>query len=459
MRRDPGSYRDPRGFVFEFEDNIYRSVATGAVADLEMLLASKTFKNLRARNAIAATDFCEAGTVPGDMPSAHRLVQHGRIPFVSYPYEWPFDLLKRAALLHLDVQIDALAEGMSLSDASAYNVQFLGVDPIFIDVLSFRGYRDGEIWAGQQQFLNQFLNPLLMTGLVGLPYHHWYRGSVEGVESTQLARMIPWHKKFSFNVFAHIVAPARMDRRVAADTSNAARNAAKVKLPKAHYTGLLNQLRDWIARIEPRNAVKTTWQDYDKTNTYNDEERAAKKDFVHRFCERARPDLLIDIGCNTGEYSEIALGAGAQRAIGFDFDLGALQNACRRASDKHLALTPLFQDALNPSPGQGWRGVERKAVKDRGKFDAVLALAVEHHLAIARNVPLDDAVDWLVEWAPRGVIEFVPKSDPTVQTMLALREDIFDGYSQEAFEACLTKRARIAERESHLIQSACSLCI
>ena len=448
MRRDAGSYRDPRGFVFEFEGGIYRSVAEEAVSDLDTLLASKTFERLRKRNALVETKLADDKRLFAAVPDARQFLQHARIPFVSYPYEWPFDLLKRAALLHLDIQRDALAEGMSLSDSSAYNIQFLGPNPVFIDVLSFRRYQQGEIWAGQRQFLEQFLNPLLMMSLAGMHYHAWYRGSVEGIESAHLARMIPWYRKISFNVLAHVVAPARMDRRVAANKAQATMAASKVRLPKAHYIGLLNQLREWVAGLEPLNPVKTTWQDYDKINTYNDAERAAKRDFIHKFCQRAKPDLLVDVGCNTGEYSEVALAAGAQRAIGLDFDSGALQNACRRAIAKNLDLTPLFQDATNPSPGQGWRNTERKAIGERGNFDAVLALAVEHHLAIARNVPLDDVVDWLVGWAPCGVIEFVPKSDPTVQTMLALREDIFDGYCQEAFEASLMKRARIVDQET-----------
>jgi len=434
--------------VFEADGAIYRGVAAHAVDDLRLLLASKTFARMRARNAVVETDFVDDAAFSTELPADRKLVRHGRVPFVSYPYEWPFELLKRAALLHLDIQREALAEGMSLSDASAYNIQFIGVEPVFIDVLSFRKYRDGEVWAGQRQFQMQFLNPLVMQSLVGLTHHDAYRGSLEGIESADLARVIPWRRKLSFNVLGHVVAPARMERRAAGDAARALNDASKVRLPKKHYAGLLNQLRDWLAGLEPRVAAVSTWQDYDKANTYGAAERAAKNAFVRRYCGRVKPGLLVDIGCNTGEYSQAALEAGAGRSIGLDLDHGALANACRRATENRLALTPLVQDLMNPSPGQGWRGAERKAIGDRAAFDGVLALAVLHHLAIARNVPLDDAVAWLVEWAPSGIIEFVPKSDPTVQTMLALRDDIFDDYDQQTFEACLAKRARVVEREA-----------
>jgi ribosomal protein L11 methylase PrmA len=412
-----------------------------------MLLTSRTYARLRETGAIVDTQLAAGGAPDVELPQGHRLARHARLPLISYPYEWPFALLKRAALLHLDIQREALIEGMSLSDCSAYNVQFRGVDPIFIDVLSFRRYREGEIWAGQRQFQMQFLNPLLMQALAGVPYHDWYRGALEGIETADLARIVPWRSKLSFNMLSHVTVPTRMSAKAATNIDKAIRDAGKVRLPKKHYDGLLGQLRDWIAGLEPRMTVKSTWQDYDRSNSYEEPERAAKREFVAEFCRHRQPNRLLDIGCNTGEYSEVALASGAKLAIGFDFDHGALQNACHRAAAKQLALTPLYQNAMNPSPGQGWRGVERKTIQERTEPDAVLALAVLHHLAIARNVPLGAAVAWLVGWAPSGIIEFVPKSDPTVQTMLALREDIFKGYSQDGFEACLAKHARITERK------------
>ena len=90
--------------------------------------------------------------------------------------------------------------------------------------------------------------------------------------------------------------------------------------------------------------------------------------------------------------------------------------------------------------------MERTAVGDRVSPDALIALAVIHHLAIGRNVPLDEVVKTLTGLAPRGLIEFVPKSDPTVQRMLALRDDIFGTYSEEDFSSLLEREATILAR-------------
>ena len=109
---------------------------------------------------------------------------------------------------------------------------------------------------------------------------------------------------------------------------------------------------------------------------------------------------------------------------------------------------PLFLDAANPSPAQGWAGAERKDLASRGQPDALLALAFIHHLAIERNIPLPMAIRWLTGLAPRGVIEFVPKSDPTVETMLRLRNDIFSNYTRENFINAMSKHARIVKQET-----------
>ena len=108
--------------------------------------------------------------------------------------------------------------------------------------------------------------------------------------------------------------------------------------------------------------------------------------------------------------------------IGFDADFGALESACARARSDRLRFLPLYQDLANPSPDQGWSQVERRSLGRRSRSaDAQVALAVIHHLAIGRNVPLPRIAAWLVSLAPRGLVEFVPQGDPRVDDLLTLR--------------------------------------
>ena len=71
---------------------------------------------------------------------------------------------------------------------------------------------------------------------------------------------------------------------------------------------------------------------------------------------------------------------------------------------------------------------------ERLSFDCVIALAFEHHLAIAKNIPLNDVIQWITSLAPKGIIEFVPKNDPTIQSMIKLKGDIFPDYNYDNFE-------------------------
>ena len=447
MSADPASFRDPSGRVYLQNGRVFRTVSETAVADFEFARASEALKRLVAAGGVIESREVAANDLDAPRTKAARVVEHPRLPFISYPYEWSFSLLKAAALHHLDLQIALLQGGVALSDATAYNVQFIGPRPIFIDPLSFVAYRDGDYWRAHRQFCDQFLNPLLMHALLGVPHNDWYRGSLEGIPTPTLARLIPPHKKLSWNVYAQVVLPAQLQTR---DGSLERASAASARpLPKTAYLGMLTGLRGWIATMRPKGAAKTVWADYATSHSYDAQEHEAKHRFVGAFAAKARPRLLWDLGCNTGEYSERALTSGAKSVIGFDFDQGALEGAYARAVDRKLEFLPLFQDASNPSPGQGWDGEERAGILRRnGDVDAFIALAVIHHIAIGRNVPLDRVVDFLTSLAPKGVIEFVPKEDPMVKRLLALRQDIFPDYTLDGFRALLARKARIEAAET-----------
>ena len=156
-----------------------------------------------------------------------------------------------------------------------------------------------------------------------------------------------------------------------------------------------------------------------------------------------QPKLLWDMGCNSGDFSMTALQAGAGAAIGFDFDQTVLDLGFSRAQATKAPFLPLFLDAANPSPDQGWAAKERKALQERAAADGLLALAFVHHMAIAKNIPLKGLLNWLTGFAPQGVIEFVPKADAMVQELLRLRKDIFEDYSEEAFLSYLQEFATV----------------
>ncbi len=439
---DPGSFRDPRGRINYVGDRVFRTITESAAADFEFVRDSGLLERLAGDGRMIGTEITSAEILGERGKDARYVVEHPKLPFISYPYEWSFPALKAAALLHLDVQMEALDAGISLSDASAYNVQFQGARPLFIDLLSFRKYQDGEMWAGHRQFCEQFLNPLLLRSKLGIVHNPWYRGAQEGISTADLRRLLPWTSKLSTNVLLHIVAQSSFQNSSVATNKNK-KVLATSQFPTSSYRRMLKKFNDWIETLEPAGSPKTVWRDYARSHSYNSDEVAAKKDFIAKFTKAATPRIVWDLGCNTGDYSKVALENGADYSIGFDYDQGALELAFLRASTEKLNFLPLFLDSANPSPNQGWSQSERKGMRERASADAIIALAFIHHIIIGRNVPLEDVVGWLTSLAPQGVIEFVPKDDPMVQELLALREDIFPKYSEEYFLNKLQQNATI----------------
>lgn len=438
-----GSFRDPAGRVHVVDGRVFRTVSRRAAPDFEAVAAAGLHDRLAAEGRLVAHRRLDAAEAAGLGLEAPIVLEHPRLPFVSWPYEWTFPALKAAALLHLDLHLDALAAGFTLSDASAYNVQFRGPSPVFIDTLSLRPYRDGEYWLGHRQFCEQFLNPLLVESLLGVSPAPWYRGSLEGLPATDLAALLPARSWLSWNVATHVLLQARFQR--AATRKGAGKASAARKLPREGLVAMLRGLRSWIARLEPGGPKRTAWSDYAGETSYAPEETAAKRAFVEAFVRRLRPETVWDLGCNTGDYAAAALSAGARRVVGFDFDRAAAGRAFERARRESLDFLPLVLDAANPSPSQGWAQEERPGLRERSGADALLALALVHHLAIGRNVPLPRVAAWLVDLAPAGVVEFVPKSDPMVGELLRLREDVFDEYDETRFLATLGERAEVVE--------------
>jgi ribosomal protein L11 methylase PrmA len=446
---DPGSFRDPAGRVYHAPHGVVRSVSPTAARRFDRVLATGVVDDLITRGLLVATRKVPASVLGEHAGAAAYALEHERVPYVSYPYEWSFEGLRAAALRHLELHRRCLDAGVTLSDASAFNMQFVDTEPLFVDALSLVPYVEGAPWAGHRQFCEQFLNPLLLRAWFGVPHHAASRGGLGAIATAEIAALGRLRHRLSIAALAHVFLPAWMDRRVARRGASALQKAAAARLPRSRFVAILRQLEGWIEGLAPRDAAASVWTDYAEAGVYAATDLEQKRAFVGDAIGALRPALAFDVGCNAGDYAALALTAGAARVVGFEADPRVLERAFRRAAGERLRFLPLYGDAANPSPSQGWRAIERAGTAERGGADMVLALAFVHHLAIGRNIPLGECADWLVATAPHGVVEFVEKTDPTVRRMLALRDDSFPDYALATFRAVLARRARIV-REARL---------
>ena len=290
---DSGSFRDPTSRVFTVGEHVYRYFDPSGAQDYNAFADSGLLETLVERGIVVPTqcvssdDFSELNDA---MPKASMIVEHQRIPFLSYAYEWPYDMLKAAALLHLELMNSILPSDFILKDATPYNVQFMGSEPKFIDVGSFEPYQEGTPWNAYAQFCRMFLNPLLLQSLTGVAYQGLLRSSLDGIDPNDLSRLLSLRRKLRKAVFVHVVLQAWLSRKFASPSA-ANQFTTHQRIQKKSIAKLISSLIREISRLKPRG-VDSPWVKYDETNTYDAVTSELKKAFVERVLSAAKPGIV-----------------------------------------------------------------------------------------------------------------------------------------------------------------------
>lgn len=438
---DAGSFRDPSGFVFRSDGVLYRQVNHSYAADYDRLMRSGLYEELVSERLLIPHSEVDgvARTETG-----YKTLRPELVSFISYPQEWCFGQLRDAAVLTLEIERRALDHGMTLKDASAYNVQFHRGQAVLIDSLSFESYEEGQPWVAYRQFCQHFLAPLLLWARVDARTSGLLRSHLDGIPLDLASKMLPRVSWLRFGELVHVHLHARSLIR----HRNTTKPASSVTgIGESARRGLIDSLMRAVSRLswEPGG---TEWADYESDNSYTRQQESEKCRLVEDYLQQTTdsPSVVWDIGANTGEYSTIAARLGHD-VIAFDKDPAAVEiHYRRRRAEANGKVLPLIQDLTNPSAAIGWANRERSSLQGRGPADVLLALALIHHLAIGGNVPLRAIVEYFASLARAAIIEFVPKEDPQCQRLLASRADIFPDYTQARFEAEFAHRFVLARR-------------
>jgi hypothetical protein len=438
--RHPASFRDPSGFLFERDGEVFRQVNRSYQSDYQELMESGLYKRCVDHGWMVPHEVVDL-----DPPLPEKAVAVLRpeiIPFISYPYEWCFSQLKDAALITLRIQREALQHGLSLKDASAFNIQFHEGRPVLIDSLSFERLHLGKPWIAYRQFCQHFLAPLALMAYRDVRLAGLMRIHIDGIPLDMTAELLPRRTLLNFGLLIHIHLHASAQRRTGDREIQAARGR---EISTRSLEGLVANLESAIEGLHWQQAGD--WSDYYDFHNYGEEDLETKMRLVEQFLETTRPSIVWDLGANTGRFSRLASNRGAL-TLSMDFDPGAVEaNYLETKAKSELHLVPLLMDLTNPTPSLGWDHEERNSLLSRGPADLVMALALIHHLAIGNNVPFPLLARFLAKAGRHLIIEFVPKSDPQVGKLLISREDIFDDYSQPAFEWAFEADFRIHARE------------
>jgi hypothetical protein len=444
---DPGSFRDPGGRVFLRNDEVYRTLDEHARANWDALSATKFFPREVAAGRIVATEFADGIEIDGQWAGVLR---HERVPVITYPYEWTFSMLRQAALLQLDLLLAALAEGMILKDSTPFNVQWRGAKPVFIDIGSFERLDKGDIWVGYRQFLAQYLYPLMLTARVGIPFQPWLRGRPDGLTANQMnAVMGSKSRLLSKSGLLHVTLPARAEKADRASGRDVRSEYKDAGFSKEMIEANVKGLRGIVEKLT-WNPDTSRWNRYAADCDHVHLQRDAKADFVSSVLAHGPFDTIWDVGANDGHFSKLAA-QHADYVLALDADELVLDELFRSLeTEGPTNVLPILQDLADPSPGIGWRGLERPPLFDRSTPDLVLALAVVHHLVIGRNIPLASFVDWLASLNAPIVLEFVPPDDPMVVALTANKKphEVHRDYTETSLREYLKDRFVIENEQA-----------
>jgi len=454
-----GSFRDPVNKVYEVktkEDGddirILRGLSADAFDTYIQLSKTKFFNDFIQRGQVVETKILDdqesvAQVIKSDGWAG--VLEHKAVPFVTYPYEWTFNMLKDAALLHLHLIEKSLKNGWTLKDATPFNIQWIGPKPIFIDVPSFEPWTKGEPWVGYRQFCSMFLTPLMMKAHLDIDHLPIMRSYIDGVSPVEANKFFQGRRNLKKGVLSHIVLPARVENSILKNERDDA--PAKVREARPQSEAMVIGLVQSLSRLVKKLSISidhTDWSQYDKTHTYQETDYNAKKAFVLKQASLSKRDQVWDIGCNTGTFSKIS-SEFCNQVLSIDGDHNAVEQLyLREKENKGSNILPIVMNLSNISPAQGWAGVERLALDGRKKPDLVLCLALIHHVRISANIPNKLFLKWLRSLEAEVVLEFVTRQDEMVIKLLTNKKEQYPDYNISQFIIEAEEYFEIADRAS-----------
>ncbi len=414
IRRHP-SY-DPNGYLFEWNGEIHRAIHPARRGAMLALWRSGLVEELVERDLFPHTELTTLTTDDSDL-----VFRHARVPVVTHPDEWSFEMLKDAALTTLEVNRVARRHGYQTLDAHGFNILFRHGHPLFIDLGSFVPvYRDFNCkrpgWRPYGEFLRSFDAPLRMwsAGDAFLARHalHGDQLPLTGYWRWRhrVARALPvaWLARFEFLLTRYRAlnsVPLAEFRRIASVSERRARLAERIIAFSRHW-GLpfsavdLEALQRRTAAIRPPRA-DSAWGDY-----HREARPDARQAHIIELVRRHRPRTVLDMAGNAGFFSRaIADATDVDHVICADYDSNAIDHLYRALrEDDDSRVDPVL---LNFSMSIGDRRFQ--AAEQRLASDMVLALALTHHLLLTQKLTIDFILQRLKRFTRKLlVIEFMP---------------------------------------------------
>ncbi|MBK5276443.1 MAG: class I SAM-dependent methyltransferase [Desulfuromonadales bacterium] len=449
------------------DGRVIRKVFAEGLNDVETFLHSSFSNKLMEQGCIVGTRILDASQFPATVhqrnfaSGACIILEHPLIFFPTYPAEWPPEMLHAAAKLTLDMVAGYRAEGLGLKDATPHNIMFEGHRPVFVDVLSIEKRNPCDpLWKAQAQFERTFLLPLLANRYFRVSLAQIFLTSRDGMEPEALYAFCSILRRITPPFFSLATLPTLLgSKRMARDASMYAEH----HLQDPEKAGFIleytfKRMRRLLKRAAPdSSSQRSAWSDYETSNSYAVSEADAKYACVENLMHIYTPRTVLDIGCNTGKFSRLAAKSGA-RVVAIDRDPVVVGRLWNSALKEDLDILPLVVNLACPTPATGWRNGETLPFikRSEGKFEAVLMLAIVHHLLVTERIPLREILKLAADLTIKLLlIEFVGKDDPMFIGLCKGRQDLFSWYNRDVFESALSEFFKIVNVSSAGVTHRC----
>ncbi|MBI1860522.1 MAG: class I SAM-dependent methyltransferase [Deltaproteobacteria bacterium] len=399
--------RDPDGSLYQVDGRFIRAIHNHRAEEYRSILHSPTVTQLiDAKHCISFRELSDS-SVAKIMSTQGYILEHPAVPFPSYPHEWSPAMLRATATLTLDIA-DAIAkDGLGLKDASPLNILFENAQPILVDALSFeRRDERNPLWSPYSQFMENFVNPLIIHKLAGIAPHELFLTHPLGLKSSEALHYLGGLKRFHPLAFMNLTLPDFLGRRLADRPISSSTNVDP-RQARFILRSLMRQLRRSLERTI--TTTSSHWTGYaSNPESYEPSQAEDKRRWVESVFARIQPKRVLDVGCNTGDYSILAEKLGAN-VTSVDSDPAVIDRLWQRAQHERLRILPLVVSITQPSPAMGWRNRQARSFVSRcqsSPHDTVAMFALLHHLMVRELIPIEEIIalagdlttrHWIVE--------------------------------------------------------------
>lgn len=430
------SFKDQAARVVKKEGQYVRYIFPAYQPEYDHLMASGLYSNLVEQQLLIPHE--ELETSEKDLL---KIIHPEQIDFISLPFEWCYAQWRKALLAYLDINLQAIEHGMILKDASPYNFYFKGGKAILFDTSSFAFFKEPDYWNSYRQFCEEMLGPFALLHYKGVRWGRLTLASHQGLPLDFISHNLPAKSWLNLTCLLHLHLHAKAYHKPSKE-KNTSKGFTKEKLIE-----VFKMIKSTIESWEDYYHYPAYWESYYDIDIETPEYLADKEKTINYILEDLKPERVLDLGANTGKFSEIACEF-ADKVIALEFDKDCVDFIENKITEtQNEKLSTLLGDLSQTSPDFGLLGKEHPSIFTRAKSDLVMALALVHHLALSKMIPFELIADMLYEFSTQYVlVEFIENSDRKV---IQLQKNNPRHYpTQEEFEKLIQQKFRIVKQKT-----------